>query len=80
MDEYEDTPLLPGKVRHFSSKAELLAKLDGRAAMWARTARENQERAEDFEAAAKLIRQGAKSVNVGRTFYVLDPAPEAEGE
>lgn len=78
MDDYEDTPLTPAKVRHFSSREELLEKLDGRAAMWARTARENQERAEDFETAAKLVRQGVASVNVGRTFYVIDPPPEGE--
>jgi hypothetical protein len=39
--------------------------------MWERVSRENKERAEDFERAAQEIRNGAASVVVGRTTYVL---------
>jgi hypothetical protein len=63
--------ITPPKVKNYRSVAELLRKLEGRAAMWERVARENQERAEDFERAAREIRNGATSVVVGRTTYVL---------
>jgi hypothetical protein len=63
--------ITPPKVKNYRSVAELLRKLEGRAAMWERVARENQERAEDFERAAQEIRNGATSVVVGRTTYVL---------
>jgi hypothetical protein len=39
--------------------------------MWDRVARENKERAEEFERAAQEIREGATSVVVGRTTYTL---------
>jgi hypothetical protein len=63
--------ITPPKIKTYSDTAELLAKLEGRAAMWERVARENKERAEEFEAAAQEIRNGATSVTVGRTTYVL---------
>lgn len=63
--------IAPPKIQTYHSTAELLAKLEGRAAMWERVARENKERAEDFERAAQEIRNGAASVVVGRTTYVL---------
>jgi len=62
---------MPPKVKYYTSARELLAKLEGRAALWARTARENQERSDDFEQAAEAIRNGATSVTVGRTTYEL---------
>jgi C4-type Zn-finger protein len=61
----------PPKIKHFSSIEELLGKLEGRATMWERVARENKERAEEFEGAAQQVRNGATSVTVGRTTYVL---------
>jgi hypothetical protein len=63
--------ITPPKIKTFSGMAELLAKLEGRAAMWERVARENKERAEEFESAAQRVRGGATSVTVGRTTYVL---------
>jgi hypothetical protein len=74
MDDETYEPLdgiTPPKIKHFSGTAELLSKLEGRAAMWERVARENKERAEDFERAAQEIRNGATTVTVGRTTYVL---------
>jgi len=71
---------MPPKVKTYDSPSALLAKLEGRAAMWERVARENKERAEEFERAAQEVRQGAASVSVGRTTYVLqtaDTAPDA---
>jgi hypothetical protein len=62
----------PPKIRNFSSIEELLGKLEGRAAMWERVARENKERAEEFEGAAQRVRDGATTVTVGRTTYVLE--------
>ncbi|EFK99532.1 conserved hypothetical protein [Streptomyces sp. SPB78] len=59
------------KTRGFTSVAEILAKLEGKAAMWERVARDNKARAEEFEEAAQQIREGAKKVTVGRTTYVL---------
>jgi hypothetical protein len=70
MDDEMDV-ISPPKIKTFSDEAELLAKLEGRAAMWERVARENKERAEDFERAAQAVRGGAASVSVGRTTYVL---------
>lgn len=63
--------MMPEKVRQFSSREELIDKLDGKHKMWTRVARENQERADDFEVAAQAIRDGAVSVTVGRTTYEL---------
>lgn len=68
--EYE-TPALPDKVKPYGDPNELLAKLEGKAAMWERVARENKERSEDFERAAQAIRDGATAVTVGRTTYTL---------
>jgi hypothetical protein len=62
------------KIRPFTSVPELLAKLEGKAAMWERVARENKERAEEFEKAAQDVREGATEVTVGRTTYVLRQA------
>lgn len=59
------------KTKSFAGRAELLAKLEGRAAMWERVARDNKERAEEFERAAREVREGASAVTVGRTTYVL---------
>jgi hypothetical protein len=70
MDDEMDV-ISPPKIKTFSDTAELLAKLEGRAAMWERVARENKERAEEFERAAREIRDGASTVVVGRTTYVL---------
>ncbi|AWN05228.1 hypothetical protein SEA_IBANTIK_3 [Streptomyces phage Ibantik] len=64
-------PTMPAKVRPYSNIYELLAKLEGKAAMWERVARDNKERAEDFERAAQRVREGAGAVTVGRTTYVL---------
>lgn len=63
--------ITPPKVKTYTTAAELLAKLEGRAAMWERVARENKERAEEFESAAQRVRNGESSVTVGRTTYVL---------
>lgn len=62
---------MPPKTKPYTDAAALLAKLEGRGAMWARVARENQERADEFERAAQAVRDGATSVTVGRTTYVL---------
>lgn len=67
-----ETPAMPPKIKTYSDAGELLAKLDGRAALWSRAARENQERAEEFEQAAQQVRDGSTSVTVGRTTYVID--------
>lgn len=74
MDDETYAPLdgiNPPKVKRYGSVAELLGKLEGKAAMWERVARENTERAEEFESAAQRVRGGATSVTVGRTTYVL---------
>jgi hypothetical protein len=74
MDDETYEPLdgvTPPKIKTFSSVTELLAKLEGRGAMWERVARENKERAEEFESAAQRVRNGESSVTVGRTTYVL---------
>jgi hypothetical protein len=72
MDDFNETgPLMPPKTKTYASAAELLAKLEGRAAMWERVARDNKSRAEDFEDAAQRVRNGAQRVTVGRTTYVL---------
>lgn len=73
----DETPELmneisPPKIKAYSSTAELLGKLEKRAAMWERVARENKERAEEFESAAQRVREGASTVTVGRTTYVLE--------
>jgi hypothetical protein len=62
---------MPPKIKPYADADALLAKLEGRAAMWDRVARENKERAEEFERAAQEIREGATSVVVGRTTYTL---------
>jgi hypothetical protein len=74
MDDETYEPLdgiTPPKIRNYNSVAELLGKLESRAAMWERVARENKERAGEFETAAQEIRNGATRVTVGRTTYVL---------
>ncbi|QBZ73364.1 hypothetical protein SEA_REMUSLOOPIN_50 [Streptomyces phage RemusLoopin] len=63
------------KTKEFTSVSAILSKLEGRAAMWERVARDNKERAEDFERAAQAIRDGASVVTVGRTRYVLNDDP-----
>jgi hypothetical protein len=70
--EFEEQPAMPPKIKTYPDSATILAKLEGKAAMWERVARENKERAEEFERAAQAIREGAESVSVGRTTYVLD--------
>jgi hypothetical protein len=70
MDDEMDV-ISPPKIKTYSSVEDLLGKLESRAAMWERVARENKERAEDFERAAQEIRNGATTVVVGRTTYVL---------
>lgn len=72
MDLYEDTPTVPAKTKTYTSTSDLLGKLEGKAAMWERVARENKERAEDFERAAQEVRDGASIVTVGRTTYALE--------
>lgn len=63
--------ITPPKIKTYGSVTELLTKLEGKAAMWERVARENKERAEEFESAAQQVRAGSSSVTVGRTTYVL---------
>lgn len=63
--------ITPPKIKTYSGVAELLGKLEGKAAMWERVGREAKERAEEFEGAAQRVRDGASSVTVGRTTYVL---------
>jgi hypothetical protein len=70
MDDEMDV-ISPPKIKTYSSVEDLLGKLESRAAMWERVARENKERAEEFEGAAQRVRGGASSVTVGRTTYVL---------
>jgi hypothetical protein len=75
MDDETYEPLdgiTPPKIKTFSDVAALLGKLEGRAALWERAAREHKERAEEFEGAAQQVRNGATSVTVGRTTYVLE--------
>lgn len=73
-DDYDlDGPGMPGKTREFSSVPELLAKLEGKVAMYERIARDSKEKAEIFEEAAQAIRTGSDSVIVGRTTYILRP-------
>jgi hypothetical protein len=62
---------MPPKIKAYDDARALLAKLEGRAAMWERNARDAKERAEEFERAAREIREGAASVVVGRTTYTL---------
>lgn len=62
---------MPPKIKSYDDARALLAKLEGRAAMWERNARDAKERAEEFERAAREIREGAASVVVGRTTYTL---------
>ncbi|QAX95037.1 hypothetical protein SEA_SEBASTISAURUS_49 [Streptomyces phage Sebastisaurus] len=69
-DDFMAGPIGP-KTKSFTTVAEILAKLEGKAALWERTARDNKERAEDFERAAQQIREGSTSVTVGRTTYTL---------
>jgi hypothetical protein len=68
--DYE-TPAMPPKIKRYPDAAALLAKLEGRGAMWHRAADENRARAEEFDQAAQLIRDGETSVTVGRTTYTL---------
>ena len=69
---------MPPKVRVYDTAEELLAKLDGRAAMWHRVARENEERAQEFDEAAKQIRAGESTVTVGRTTYRISDTHHTE--
>jgi C4-type Zn-finger protein len=69
-DDFMAGPVGP-KTKTFTSVSGILGKLEGKAAMWERVARDSKERAEDFERAAQAIRDGAASVTVGRTTYVL---------
>ncbi|MFF1597724.1 hypothetical protein ACFVYV_09530 [Streptomyces mirabilis] len=71
MDDETFEPLDGAKIRTYSSVAELLGKLESKAVMWERVARESKERAGEFETAAQQVRDGASSVTVGRTTYVL---------
>ncbi|MBA9050821.1 MULTISPECIES: hypothetical protein [Streptomyces] len=69
-DDYATGPIGP-KTREFNDVQAILAKLEGKAAMWERVARDNKDRAQDFERAAQAVRDGASAVTVGRTTYVL---------
>jgi hypothetical protein len=70
--EYDlDGPGMAGKTRDFGSVPELLAKLEGKVAMYERIARDAAEKAGDFERAAQAVREGSNSVIVGRTTYNL---------
>lgn len=74
MDDETTEPvggITPPKIKTYSNVPELLGKLERRAAMWERVARDAKDRAEEFERAAQEIRDGAMSVVVGRTTYVL---------
>lgn len=66
-----ETPAMPAKVRPYTDTHKLLAKLEGKVAMWERVARDAKERAEEFEQAAQRVREGASAVTVGRTTYIL---------
>jgi hypothetical protein len=74
MDVDDDfmTGTIGPKTKSFTSVGEILGKLEGKAAMWERVARDNKERSEDFERAAQRIREGATSVTVGRTTYTIE--------
>lgn len=72
-----DTPAMPIKVRTFPAD-ELRDKLERKAALWHRTARENEERALDFERAIRELSAGATSVTVGRTTYRVDGSGDAD--
>ncbi|MGW4986283.1 hypothetical protein ACWEQ3_01350 [Streptomyces mirabilis] len=72
MEDDELNLINPPKVKRYTSTTELLAKLEGRAAMWERVSRDNKARAEEFEDAAQRVRDGAARVTVGRTTYVLE--------
>lgn len=72
-----EMPAMPDKVKVYGDPHELLTKLEGKAALWERTARDNKERSEDFERAAQEIRNGATSVTVGRTTYTLYQVDES---
>lgn len=61
-----------GKTRKFSSVPELIAKLEGRAALWENVGRDAVDRAAEFERAAREVREGASFVTVGRTTYVIE--------
>ncbi|MEU2760408.1 hypothetical protein [Streptomyces sp. NPDC007094] len=65
-----DGPIGP-KTKTFPDVQSILAKLEGKVALWERSGREAMERAGDFERAAQRIREGATSVTIGRTTYVL---------
>lgn len=67
-----ETPAMPQKVKSYADAVELLGKLEGRAVLWERNARDAKERAEEFERAAQEIRDGATTVTVGRTTYRVD--------
>jgi hypothetical protein len=71
MDDETPDLISPPKIKPYASVPELLAKLEGKAAMWERVARDNKEHAEEFERAAQEVRNGSASVTVGRTTYVL---------
>lgn len=71
MDFETETPAMPPKIKSYADMGTLLAKLEGRAALWERHARDAKERAEEFERAAQQIREGATVVTVGRTTYTL---------
>jgi uncharacterized ferredoxin-like protein len=72
-DDFTTTEDITGpKTRHFTDVQAILAKLEGKCAMWERVSRDASERAGDFERAAQAIRYGAAVVTVGRTTYVLD--------
>lgn len=64
-------PAMPPKVRAYNDAGELLTKLGSKAALWHRTARENLERAIEFDQAVQAVTDGATSVTIGRTTYVL---------
>lgn len=66
-----ESPIMPPKIKTYASAEELIAKLEGRAALWHRTARENEDRAVEFDGAVAQIRGGATTVTVGRTTYTV---------
>ena len=68
---------MPPKTKSYASAGELVEKLEGRAAMWHRVARENEDRAAKFDSAVREIMAGATSVTVGRTTYKVDEGADS---
>ncbi|MCI3271057.1 hypothetical protein [Streptomyces cylindrosporus] len=67
-----ESPAFPPKVRTYNDTATLLNKLQDKAKLWHRTAKENEARANEFDRAAQQVEDGATTVTVGLTTYVVD--------